>query len=119
EFEVTEVKMTVTGQLLFGKDFLSCFAIHHMHHDALPHYPVNADCLESSAGCLVQGLYSKNRLISLQEPPEYSASIIGELLDPRRGVVLTHETFYDGRIPVDQPHDGEMIAARLLSLISI
>lgn len=92
-------------------------AIHQMHRDALPSCPADVECLGSSPRCPVQGLYSKSRFISMQGHPEYNAEIAGELMDLRRGILLSEETFGDGKSRVQNPHDGEMIAATFLRFL--
>jgi GMP synthase-like glutamine amidotransferase len=51
-----------------------------MHRDVVPKYPLSVEQLGHSERCNVQGIYVKDRVISLQGHPEYDAKIGGEFL---------------------------------------
>lgn len=89
-----------------------------MHRDIIPTYPPHIEPLGHSSRCDVQGLYSKDRLISVQGHPEFNGEIVNELLELRRGTVLNDETYQDGKDRADDPHDGVAIAAGFVKFLS-
>jgi GMP synthase-like glutamine amidotransferase len=88
-----------------------------MHRDVVPRYPPSVEKLGHSDRCEVQGIYVKNRVISLQGHPEYNAKIASELLDRRRGSVLDDTTYRDGMDRVNSPHDGVTVGASFLRFL--
>jgi GMP synthase-like glutamine amidotransferase len=82
-----------------------------MHRDILPTCPPEADLLGYSPHCSVQGLYVKNRLISVQGHPEFNENIMNELLSLRRGTVLDEEMYQIGKARAHHAHDGVKVAA--------
>ncbi|KAF7563695.1 hypothetical protein G7046_g482 [Stylonectria norvegica] len=114
ELSVTPVALTETGKQVFGQDSL---ALHQMHRDILPQYPPSVEKLGHSDRCQVQGIYVKNRVISLQGHPEYTAKFASDLLDRRRGSVLDEKTYQDGKNRVNNPHDGVTVGAAFLKFL--
>ena len=82
-----------------------------MHRDVIPALPPNVERLGHSPRCDVQGLYIRNRLISVQGHPEFNGRIVNELLDLRRGTVLDEETYQRGKERANHAHDGVAVAA--------
>jgi GMP synthase-like glutamine amidotransferase len=92
-------------------------ALHQMHRDIIPLYPPFVEKLGQTDLCNVQGFYVKNRVISLQGHPEYTAKIASEFLDLRRGSVLDETTYQDAKNRVDNPHDGVIVGAGFLRFL--
>ena len=88
-----------------------------MHRDVLPVYPPQIERQGHSPCCHVQGMYAKNRLLSLQGHPEFNGNVAEELLDLSRGTVFTDETYHNGKFRVHNPHDGVTIAAEFLRFL--
>jgi GMP synthase-like glutamine amidotransferase len=88
-----------------------------MHRDVLPRYPPAVEKLGYSDRCNVQGIYIKNRVLTVQGHPEYSADIARGFLERRRGSLLDDATYEDGRNRVDNPHDGLTVAAAFLRFL--
>ena len=88
-----------------------------MHRDVVPRYPPSVEKLGHSDRCDVQGIYVKNRVISLQGHPEYNAKIASEFLDRRRGSVLNDIIYQDGKNRVNNPHDGVTVGAGFLKFL--
>lgn len=91
--------------------------IHQMHRDQLTTCPEGVENLGTSTSCPVQGLYAKDRLLSLQGHPEFDGYIAGELLERRRGVVLSDEVYYSGKARVHGQHDGDLVAMAFLKFL--
>ncbi|KAF3480032.1 class I glutamine amidotransferase-like protein [Arthroderma uncinatum] len=72
EVSVTPMVLTERGKQVFEQDSL---ALHQMHRDILPRYPPYVEKLGHSDLCDVQGIYVKNRVITLQGHPEYNTKI--------------------------------------------
>jgi len=88
-----------------------------MHRDVVPKYPSSVEQLGHSERCNVQGIYVKDRVISLQGHPEYDAKIGGEFLERRRGSLLDETTYQDGKRRLYKPHDGVAVAAGFLRFL--
>ncbi|EME46923.1 hypothetical protein DOTSEDRAFT_87332 [Dothistroma septosporum NZE10] len=114
EVSVTPVDLSSTGKMLFGA---KPFAIHEMHRDGLPRCPTGVESIGSSPLCLVQGLYCRKRVFSLQGHPEFTGTIAEELLDLRRGTVLSDVAVEDGKRRVHERHDGVKVAAAFLKFL--
>ncbi|KAF2272255.1 class I glutamine amidotransferase-like protein [Westerdykella ornata] len=114
EVSVTPIALTERGKQVFGQDSL---ALHQMHRDAVPRYPSSVEKLGHSDRCDVQGIYVKNRVITVQGHPEYTAKIASEFLDRRRGSLLDEATYQDGKNRVNNPHDGVTVGASFLKFL--
>ncbi|KAL7940031.1 class I glutamine amidotransferase-like protein [Trichoderma barbatum] len=114
EVSVTPIILTKRGKQLFGQDSL---ALHQMHRDIVPRYPPSVEEIGYSARCYVQGIYVRNRVISIQGHPEYTAKIASELLDRRHGSLLDDVAYQDGMNRVNNPHDGVLIGATFLKFL--
>lgn len=88
-----------------------------MHRDFVPFDPPQAEILGRTACCSVQGMYIRNRLISLQGHPEFTGAIVKELLERRHGTLLDDETYGDGIRRADYPHDGVAAAATFMRFL--
>ena len=86
-----------------------------MHRDIIYVYPESVEPLGHSDRCAVQGMYAKNRLITVQGHPEFTGVIVDELLDVRheRGL-FDDELYKSGKSRVHKHQDGVAIAAAFL-----
>ena len=89
--------------------------IHQMHRDIVYNYPSTVEQLGSSPLCDVQGMYTKNRLMSVQGHPEFNGDIETELLQRRhaQGIFNDHQ-FDEAMKRVMKPHDGVVVAAAFI-----
>ncbi|KAL6890031.1 class I glutamine amidotransferase-like protein [Trichoderma evansii] len=114
EVSVTSMTLTERGKQIFGQDSL---ALHQMHYDIVPWYPPSVEKLGHTDRCEVQGMYVKNRVISLQGHPEYTEKIGCEFLERRRGSALDEATYQDGKNRVYNPHDGLIVGAAFVKFL--
>lgn len=88
-----------------------------MHHDAVLTVPPGVANLGSSTKCPVQILYQPGRLLSFQGHPEFDELINEEIIraDSENGhVYFDDETFRDALERVSRPHDGLLMASRVM-----
>ncbi|KAF2217343.1 hypothetical protein CERZMDRAFT_109087 [Cercospora zeae-maydis SCOH1-5] len=115
EISVSRVQLTEVGRRLFG---LEEMAIHQMHRDVVYEYPKGTEPLGHSPRCDVQGMYIKNRLITVQGHPEFNGDIVAELLDSRHEKGIFDDAMYkDGMDRVRLHHDGVTIGAAFLRFL--
>ena len=89
-----------------------------MHRDIVFDYPPDVEPLGSSPRCKVQGMYSKNRLITVQGHPEFSKDIVTELLETRhKQGIFGDEVYEDGLARVGKDHDGVAVAKAFLRFL--
>ena len=89
-----------------------------MHRDIVFDCPRNVELLGSSPRCKVQGMYVKNRLITVQGHPEFSKEIVTELLETRhKQGIFDDEVFKDGLARVGKDHDGVVVAQAFLRFL--
>jgi hypothetical protein len=62
-----------------------------MHQDIVTKVPSNFQVLASTSICSIQSMFLKDRCITIQGHPEYSASFVKELITLRRGKIFTEE----------------------------
>ncbi|USW57369.1 Putative glutamine amidotransferase domain containing protein ChyE [Septoria linicola] len=115
EISVTNVQLTEQGKKLFQIEEL---AIHQMHRDIVYEYPKGIEPLGHSPRCDVQGMYAKNRLVTVQGHPEFTGDIVAELLDSRHQMGIFDDAMYkDGMERVRKHHDGVTIGAAFLRFL--
>ncbi|CAK1358493.1 putative glutamine amidotransferase-like protein [Cercospora beticola] len=115
EISVSKVQLTEIGKRLFG---LEEMAIHQMHRDIVYEYPEGTQPLGHSPRCDVQGMYTKNRVITVQGHPEFNGDIVSELLDSRHEKGIFDDAMYkDGMDRVRLHHDGVTIGAAFLRFL--
>ena len=89
-----------------------------MHRDIVVDYPPDVEQLGSSSRCKVQGMYSKNRLITVQGHPEFNKDIVTELLETRhRQGIFDDDVYKDGLARVGKDHDGVAVAKAFLRFL--
>ncbi|KAL6882530.1 class I glutamine amidotransferase-like protein [Trichoderma longibrachiatum] len=114
ELSVEGVSLNDQGQELLGVPSLK---LHQMHHDAVLTVPPGVANLGSSTKCPVQILYQPGRLLSFQGHPEFDELINEEIIraDSENGhVYFDDETFRDALERVSRPHDGLLMASRVM-----
>jgi GMP synthase-like glutamine amidotransferase len=87
-----------------------------MHRDAVLGVPPGITNLGSSIKCSVQILYQPGRLLSFQGHPEFDELINEEIIraDNENGHAFDDETFRDALERVSRPHDGPLMASRVM-----
>lgn len=89
-----------------------------MHRDIVYAYPQSVTELGSSPRCPVQGMYEKNRLITVQGHPEFNGDIVSELLEARHDKgVFDDEMYKDGMERVRKHHDGVAVGAAFIRFL--
>ncbi|RMZ72553.1 class I glutamine amidotransferase [Pyrenophora seminiperda CCB06] len=112
EIAVLPVQLTAKGKELFQQDTLQ------MHTDVVFEYPANVEKLGGSPRCLVQGMYQKGKLISVQGHPEFTEPIVSYLVKMRAGQgIFSEEQAKDALERVGNPHDGLVIAKAFLRFL--
>jgi GMP synthase-like glutamine amidotransferase len=89
-----------------------------MHKDIVFEYPEGVEPLGGSPRCLTQGMYQKNRLISVQGHPEFHEGIVSRLVKMRNEQgVFNDEQARDALSRVGDKHDGVVIAQAFLRFL--
>jgi GMP synthase-like glutamine amidotransferase len=89
-----------------------------MHWDVVFEYPPGIEALGASPKCLVQGMYKKGKLISVQGHPEFNKEIVTTLVHMRHGQgIFTDELASDALKRVANHHDGAAVAKSLLRFL--
>lgn len=80
--------------------------------------PPSVESLGYSPVCEVQGMYCKDRLITVQGHPEFTKDIVAELLENRHDRGIFNDSMYqDGMNRVGNAHDGVVVAAAFLRFL--
>lgn len=77
-------------------------------------YPAGSLPLAETDVCSTQGLLLPGKAITVQGHPEFSESIVTEILATRRGTVIEEEVYLSGMDRVKNEHDGVKIAQAFL-----
>ena len=86
-----------------------------MHRDIVYNYPPNVEALGHSPVCEVQGMYQKNKLITVQGHPEFNQEIMEEILATRLQMGIFDDEAYDKYIKnVGLSNDGVVVSAAFL-----
>lgn len=134
EVSVTPMSLTPKGQEIFGvKDMVWLFngvsnnghrklmqlqSLHQMHRDVVYDYPPEVEQLAYSPRCDVQGMYIKNRLITVQGHPEFTHEIVDELLRARHDSGVFDDGMYeDGMDRVGKKHDGVVVSKAFIKFL--
>ncbi|GAM85055.1 hypothetical protein ANO11243_030580 [Dothideomycetidae sp. 11243] len=116
EVSVTPMELSKRGKELFGIDRV--MNLHQMHRDIVYYYPEGVEQLGSTNLCSVQGMYAKDKLISVQGHPEFTPQIIHEILQVRHAAgIFTDDVFNDGVKRADNKHDGVIVAKAFLKFV--
>lgn len=89
-----------------------------MHRDVVFDYPDEVEQLAHSPRCSVQGMYIKNRIITVQGHPEFNQEIVTELLESRHGSGVFDDGMYkDGMDRVGYEHDGVVVSKAFIEFL--
>lgn len=89
-----------------------------MHRDIVYEYPEGIEHLGYSPRCDVQGMYAKNRLITVQGHPEFTGDIVSELLENRHEKGIFDDKMYEeGMERVRKHHDGVAVGAAFIRFV--
>jgi len=89
-----------------------------MHKDVVFEYPDGVEKLGASPRCLVQGMYKKGKLITMQGHPEFTEPIVSYLVKMRAEQgIFNEEQAKDALERVGKPHDGVVIAKAFLRFL--
>lgn len=132
EAAVNDVQLTPKGQEIFRlKDMVSLRSeilifdsdvllqrIHQMHRDIAFEMPDGFESLGSSPVCAVQGMYSKGHVITVQGHPEFTATIMKEIIETRHKTgIFDDEAYKLHAKKIDLPHDGVVIGAAFVRFL--
>jgi GMP synthase-like glutamine amidotransferase len=133
EVSVVKVDLTAKGKELLGIEDLVCIMkdnhheiikadseqhIHQMHRDIVYAYPDDVEHLGHTDRCEVQGMYQKNRLMTVQGHPEFNGDVVSELLQRRHDQGIFDDAMYDeGMSRVRKHHDGTIVGAAFLRFL--
>ena len=93
-------------------------SIHQMHRDIVYSYPEGVEELGSSPVCKVQGMYAKNRLITVQGHPEFNQEIMTEIIDTRHATgIFDDEAFQAHSKKIALRHDGLVVSQAFLKFL--
>jgi GMP synthase-like glutamine amidotransferase len=89
-----------------------------MHKDIVFEYPKDVEKLGASPRCLVQGMYKKDKFISVQGHPEFNEDIMVELVKTRnKQGIFEDEQARDALERSGKHHDGVVIAKAFLGFL--
>lgn len=89
-----------------------------MHKDIVFEYPEDVEKLGGSPRCLVQGMYKKDKFISVQGHPEFNEGIMIELVKTRnKQGIFEDEQARDALERSGKHHDGVTIARAFLRFL--
>jgi GMP synthase-like glutamine amidotransferase len=115
EISVLPVELSSKGKEIFQQDTL---AIHQMHKDIVFEYPPDVEKLGASPRCLVQGMYKKDKFISVQGHPEFNKDIMDVVVKARnKQGIFEDEQARDALERSGKQHDGVNIAKAFLRFL--
>ncbi|KAI9893166.1 MAG: hypothetical protein M1814_000714 [Vezdaea aestivalis] len=121
ELAVCKMSLTSKGKEVFKRNELH---VQQMHRDILQEMPpplgdkYPLESLGFSDVCKVQGLYYRNKLISVQGHPEFYDSLERAILDARNKLgVIGDDDYQDAISRVGNTQDGALIAAEFLRFL--
>lgn len=89
-----------------------------MHRDIVHDFPEGVQQLASTTSCANQGMYQKNRLITVQGHPEFTRDIVQEILESRQKQGIFPVGVFDDGIKRLRDHDdGVLIAQAFLRFL--
>ena len=89
-----------------------------MHRDIVFSYPPHVEHLGHSPRCDVQGMYVKERIITVQGHPEFNGDIVSELLERRHDQGIFNDDMYnEGMSRVRKAHDGTIVGAAFIKFL--
>jgi len=115
EVSVTPVELVGKGKELFKVDSLNLWQ---MHRDIVYGFPEGVEQLAETAVCQNQGMYCKNRMITVQGHPEFTRDIEEEILKSRVATGIISEAVYkDGMQRLPDHDDGIIVAQAFLRFL--
>ncbi|KAF3767164.1 class I glutamine amidotransferase-like protein [Cryphonectria parasitica EP155] len=115
EVSVTNLKLSEKGRELFGSDTLK---IHQMHRDIVFGTPEGAEDLAATDVCSQQGYLLPGKAITVQGHPEFTETIVSEILGLRHDTkIFSDDMYQSGMDRVGNEHDGERIARVFLKFM--
>lgn len=89
-----------------------------MHRDIVYDFPSGVEQLAHSPRCTNQGMYAKNRLITVQGHPEFTEEIVTELLESRHASGVFDDGMYkDGMERVGKTHGGIIVGKAFIKFV--
>jgi GMP synthase-like glutamine amidotransferase len=89
-----------------------------MHKDIVFEYPSDVEKLGASPRCLVQGMYKKDKFISVQGHPEFNKDIMDVVVTARnKQGIFEDEQTRDALERSGKHHDGVNIAKAFLRFL--
>jgi GMP synthase-like glutamine amidotransferase len=89
-----------------------------MHKDIVYELPSSASQLASTDICENQGMYCKNRYITVQGHPEFTKEIEDEIIRARyKQGLFTDEMYEDGIKRLEEHDDGIVVAQAFLRFL--
>ena len=117
ELAVVDMALTDAGRRLFP-GLGGSLRIHQMHRDEVHEYPPGAVSLAHTPACATQAMYIPRRMIAVQGHPEFTESMVREILQLRHdGGIIADGVFEDAMSRVADKHDGVAIAQAFLRFL--
>lgn len=89
-----------------------------MHRDIVYYYPEGVEQLGSSPRCQVQGMYIRDKVLTVQGHPEFNEEIVKELLETRHEQgIFDDKTFEEAMSRVGKQQDGVVVAKAFLRFL--
>ncbi len=86
-----------------------------MHKDIVHTLPKGVENLGHTQHCAIQGMFKKNKFLTMQGHPEYNGTIVSEVLQIRKEKGIFNETMYDdAKSRVFDNHDGIHVGGEFL-----
>lgn len=81
-------------------------------------YPRGFESLGSSPVCAVQGMYAPGHVITVQGHPEFTATIMKEIIETRHKTgIFDDEAYKKHAKKIELPHDGVAIGAAFVRFL--
>lgn len=90
-------------------------AIHQLHRDIVAAYPEGVEPLAHTDQCVNHAMYIPRRVITIQGHPEFTDTILGEILVARNGSgIIDDVSFKDAMTRLKDKQDGVLVARAFL-----
>lgn len=114
EIAVTTTKIDSSVGLFPSMEVLR---LQQMHRDYVSKAPPGCTVFLSNDNCAIQGMYMKDRYISVQGHPEFNQTTVETLVDTRVKLGIVPEEYgRDAFARAKDPHDGVIVAKAILKL---
>lgn len=118
EVSAVPIELTAEGRALFGTEQApkTSLSIMQMHRDIVDGVPENTTVLATTQKCGNQGFYRPHAILTLQGHPEFTQTIVEELVQAR--VELLGQELHDDALKRAQDHnDGPFIARVMVDFV--